>query len=48
MLDRFDDKDVGSFEEFDYANGMVTIEGMKNIKKINQHFVIIFQNPELN
>ena len=37
MLDRFDDKDVSSFEEFDYADGRVTLEGMKvNVIVINK------------
>ena len=29
VLDRFDDKDVSSFEEFEYADGRVTLEGIK-------------------
>lgn len=33
MLDRFDDKDVGSFEEFDYADGRVTLEEMMRTLK---------------
>ena len=37
MLDRFDDKDVGSFEEFDYADGRVTLEGVKVNAMLNSN-----------